>query len=102
MRLSKPILSIKIRNAIQKAYPNAHLEFTLKNVIRNGVKYGSSGFVTNTDTNKHVWLSTDNECCPRNIVYRTAEHTRDYHGGFNHWCNTIDELTVGIKPMLEL
>lgn len=98
--IKKPILSTKIRNAIKKENPDTNLEFYLKNVIRNGIKYGSSGFIVNPETNTCVWLSTDNECCRQNIVYRFAKDTSDYHGGFNHWCNTVEELASDVTKML--
>lgn len=66
----------------------------LKNILRNGQKRGCSGFITNTETGKVCYLSTElffnggsggglwNDKS-KAVVMRTAKDIKDFKGGIN-------------------
>jgi hypothetical protein len=73
----------KLKNQLVKIDPDLKVE--LKNVRINGQLHGCSGFVTNPDTKKIAYISTDT--LPDMALYRTAEHTRDFRGGKNEYAS---------------
>jgi hypothetical protein len=85
----KPLLATKLRNQITAIDPV--LIVTLRNVSVNGVKFGCSGFITDPRTGKHVYVNTDhNHGTNTTAFYRTAESTKDYTGGLNHFAEYGD------------
>lgn len=82
--------SIKAKNLF-KGLP---FNVKLKNILHDGQKRGCSGFITNTETGKVCYLSTElffnggsggGLWNNRNkaIVIRTAKDTKDFKGGIN-------------------
>jgi hypothetical protein len=87
-----PILSTKLKNQFSPAYTVA-----LKNISVNGDKRGCSGFVSLGDA--IVYVNTE-PCGSLGLMYRTAQHTKDYTGGVNRWAKDLDSLVKGIKELL--
>lgn len=53
------LLKRKVQNACEKQPHGNELEFSLKNIVRNGEKVGCSGFVRNKETGLIVYLNTE-------------------------------------------
>lgn len=91
---------------IKAMFRDCDFEVLTKNILINGQKRGCSGFIVNKTNNKICYLTTEpyfksglfgrerNE-----IMYRTAEHIKDYQGGLNQWCSFRD-LKENVKRML--
>ncbi|WP_115338111.1 hypothetical protein [Moraxella caviae] len=79
------------------------LEFHLKNIIRNGVKYGCSGFIKDANTGKIVYVNTEGTTLRNgqgdSYLYRLARHLKDYSGGSNRWAQA-DNLPSSIVSLL--
>lgn len=86
------ILSTKLKNQFSPSYT-----VSLKNISVNGDKRGCSGFISLGDS--IVYVNTE-PCGSLGLMYRTAQHTKDYTGGVNHWAPDMDALVVGVKSML--
>lgn len=99
------ILATKLKNNIIKAnkFKNLELSFHLKNIVRNGIKYGCSGFIKNERNGKIVYVNTDTDDTPNfGLLYRTAPALKDYSNhGFNQFGNPDDEATY-LKIIEEL
>lgn len=96
----RPLLALKLRNQILAL--NDKLTVQLSNIGINGTKMGCSGFITDPDTGRIVYINTDhNHGTSYNRAYvRVARHTRDYRGGINHF-STYDELAEGAVSLLK-
>jgi len=91
----KALLATKLRNQITAIDPV--LIVTLRNVSVNGVKFGCSGFITDPRTGKHVYVNTDhNHQTNTKAYYRTAESTKDYTGGMNHFAYYEDVAAAAV------
>ena len=55
------LLKRKVQNACEKQPHGNELEFSLKNIVRNGEKVGCSGFVRNKETGLIVYLNTEDQ-----------------------------------------
>lgn len=78
--------AVKLRNELLAIRPTLQVE--LKNVRINRVLQGCNGFVTDPNTGRVVYISTDrNHGTVRNALYRTAKNTHDYTGGMNHFAD---------------
>ena len=81
------MLTVALRNRIRKA-SGVELEFALRNIRVNADVRGCSGFVKNTVTGKIVYVNTEPSPygpLSDKVLYRTAEHFKDYTGGRNQW-----------------
>lgn len=92
-----------LKNRVIAASPDASdYVFALKNQ-NAGTSNGCSGFITNTATGKHVYVSTDvGDYARKNldsVMVRTAESTRDFTGGRNRW-HSNDDFTDAIIDLL--
>jgi len=87
------ILATKLKNRFTPAHAVA-----LKNIAVNGDKRGCSGFVSLHGV--HVYVNTE-KCGSLGYMYRTATHTKDYHGGVNRWAKDIDALARGVNQLLK-
>ena len=91
------ILATKLKNNVIKAneFKNLELSFHLKNISRNEIKYGCSGFIKNENNGKIVYVNTDTDDTPNfGLLYRTAPLLNNYSGhGFNQFGNPDDEET---------
>jgi len=83
------ILATKLKNRFSPAHAVA-----LKNIAINGDKRGCSGFVSLHGV--HVYVNTEGV-----LMYRTAAHTKDYHGGANRFAKDIDALVRGVGELLQ-
>ena len=86
------ILSTKLKNK----FP-AEFDVQLKNITINGDKRGCSGFISYNG--KMVYLTTE-PLGMMGMMYRTAKHNKDYHGGVNQWTKDVDNLVNVIIKML--
>lgn len=91
------ILATKLKNNIKKAneLKNLELSFHIKNISRNEIKYGCSGFIKNESNGKIVYVNTDTDDTPNfGLLYRTAPLLNNYSNhGFNQFGNPDDEAT---------
>lgn len=81
-----PLMSVKLKNRFNKENPA--LEVHLKNIRVNGDPRGCSGFIVNPANGKIVYVNTEGSVYGPllgKIMYRTAEHLKDYTGGRNRW-----------------
>lgn len=90
-----PILSVKLKNAINKALPDNNYEFHLKNIIINGSKCGCSGFIVNNDNKSIIYLTTES-ASHLGFMYRYADSITDYTGYRNRWSKTFDNFVLDI------
>lgn len=81
---------------VKKIFKGLPFELKIKNVIANGQKKGCSGFITNTETGKICYITTEPFFDGRGgsglwgnnkkaVMMRTAESTTDYRGGINYF-----------------
>lgn len=96
--------SIKVKNLF-KGLP---FNVNLKNIIHNGQKRGCSGFITNTETGKVCYLSTElffnggsggglwNDKS-KAVVMRTAKDAKDFKGGINVFIPVEKIVETAIK-----
>lgn len=96
----QPLAAIKLRNRLLALRPD--LVIKLRNVRVNGALFGCSGFITDPETGRIVYVNTDHNhgISYNNAYYRTAEHDKDFTGGRNHWA-TYDELPAKVIKLLE-
>lgn len=105
--MSNPILSTKLRNAINNVnHKNLDLEFHIKNIGLNGRKVGCSGFIVNKENGTVVYTTTEESCASwLTYMYRYAKDTKDYGGSHsvNQWTKRKDvtELASCIVKALE-
>lgn len=92
--------SVLLKNNILKIDPTLVVE--LKNVKVNGAPFGCTGFITNPQNEKIVYVSTDHNHGLRmnNALYRTAQHTKDYTGGHNNF-SSYDDLAQNIVKLIK-
>ena len=86
------ILSTKLKNRFSPAH-----QVSLKNISVNGNKRGCSGFISLAGA--IVYVNTE-PCGSPGLMYRTAEHLKDYTGGPNRWAKDLDSLVAGINQLL--
>ena len=86
------ILSTKLKNRFSPAH-----QVNLKNISVNGNKRGCSGFISLAGA--IVYVNTE-PCGSLGLMYRTAEHLKDYTGGPNRWAKDLDSLVAGINQLL--
>lgn len=95
----KALLATKLKNEIHAIDPTVAVN--LKNVSVNGVKFGCSGFITDLNTGKHVYINTDhNHHTNTRALFRTAKDTKDYTGGHNNFA-TYDLLAESAVHLLK-
>lgn len=98
------LLATKLKNMITKANTSGDmLKFEIKNISRNCVKTGCSGFVTNLRTGIIVYINTEMMDLAHTsgpILYRTAAHNKDYRGGQNHF-SKVENIADRVVKMLE-
>ena len=76
--------AVKLRNQLLAIRPTLKVE--LKNIRINGILQGCSGFITDPETGRVVYVSTDrNHGTVSTALVRYAKHTKDYTGGRNHF-----------------
>lgn len=89
----------KLKNALRKL--DADLVPELRNVRVNAQLQGCSGFVTDPGSGRVVYVNTDNYAASLGqAYYRTAEHTKDFRGGRNHFAS-YRELPEAIVVLLK-
>ena len=87
-KFTTPIInSTKLRNAFKRQVgTTADLTFKLSNININGRDQGCSGFITDNQTGRTVYVSTDiNLGLNTKALYRNARDTKDYHGMRNRY-----------------
>jgi len=87
------ILSTKLKNRFSPAHSVA-----LKNIRVNADKRGCSGFISLEGV--HVYVNTE-PCGTLGLMYRTAQHTKDFTGGANRWARDLDSLVRGVNELLQ-
>lgn len=81
---------------VKVLFKGENVTLEIKNATLNGDNHGCFGFITDNETGKVVYISTDfadgNGFFDDNkpILYRTAQHDKDYTGGFNNYCDLND------------
>jgi len=96
-----PLMSVKLKNRILKADPT--LEVHLRNIRVNADPRGCSGFIVNPANGKVVYVDTEESVygpLRGKILYRTAEHTKDFTGGVNRWA-TDETLVADVLQLLK-
>ena len=96
-----PLMSVKLKNRFVKANPT--LEVHLRNIRINGDPRGCSGFIVNPANGKIAYVNTEGSVygpLQGKIMYRTAEHLKDYTGGMNRW-STPDEIVTDVWDLLQ-
>lgn len=94
----KPFLAVKMKNELLAINPKLKVE--LKNVTINGNKLGCSGFVTDPETGRTVYVNSDNNHgMNRTAYYRAARHTKDFTGGLNH-SQRYEDLSRSVVSLL--
>lgn len=86
-----PLMAVKLKNRFNNSFPL--LETHLKNIKINGDPRGCSGFILNPANGKIAYLTTEESAygpLRGKIMYRTAEHLKDYRGGRNLWSTDAD------------
>lgn len=95
----KPLTATKLRNQLYQLRPD--LIVKLKNVRVNGATFGCSGFVTNPDNGRIVYVNTDNNHhLNTDAMYRLAANHKDYSGGWNRYA-AYDALAHAVVSLLE-
>lgn len=99
--MSKPILQIKLRNAINRLTDEQtkDLEYQLHGIIINGIKRGCSGFIRNNANGSVIYVNTEPTIWGE-VMYRYAKNMHDYHSYTNHFTKTLDELAAAIIKAL--
>lgn len=88
------LLAIKLKNMLPKEYT-----CKLKNITRNGLKWGCSGFIQHEGAT--VYINTE-EIIRRGIcAVRTARDDKDYKGGRNFFC-TEEEVVDTVANLLKV
>jgi hypothetical protein len=89
------MLKTRLKNALGDGF-----ELQVNNININGSKRGCSGFIINKKTGRIAYINTEVNFVSylKPILLRTAEHTKDYHGGINH---LVDEKDI-LKTVLTL
>ena len=82
------ILATKLKNRFTPAHVVA-----LKNIRVNADTRGCSGFISLHGV--HVYVNTEGV-----LMYRTAQHVKDYTGGANRFAKDIDGLVRGVNELL--
>jgi hypothetical protein len=95
------LLKRKVQNACEKQPHGNELEFSLKNIVRNGEKVGCSGFVRNKETGLIVYLNTEDPMPGFPYLYRFADSLTDYRGCRNRFTKTtkVDELAERVVAL---
>lgn len=78
------VLMTKVKNAVKRVDPEGNYVFSLHNISINGNKRGCSGFITNTENNSTVYLTTEINTVGK-FMYRYAKDNRDFRGYRNRW-----------------
>lgn len=82
--LSYSLSVTKLRNRLPK---DGVYEFKMKNVTVSDRKQGATGFITNLETGKVAYVTTDIWAGTKeDIMVRTAKDTKDFKGGHNQYC----------------
>ena len=79
------------------------LNFHLKMIKVNGQVRGCSGFVENAENRKVVYINTEVLTFTGQeyrVLYRTAEHLKDYRGGFNQYATPV-KLAQKVSELLK-
>lgn len=87
----------KIQNALKG---RNNLDIKLENIRRNGVMLGCSGFITNKDNNKIVYINTE-DTISYGYLFRYARHIKDYTGLTNRYARTKIQLIRSVLELLE-
>lgn len=92
----------QFKNALKRTFPDYEIIGFKPN------HYDFSGFLKKDD--KYVYISysepreqtldMSNSDCLNGILYRTAQHEKDYTGGHNHFCSFF-ELKDSVNEMFE-
>jgi hypothetical protein len=91
----QPLLAVKLRNQILAIDPT--LSVKLRNVSVNGVKFGCTGFITDMNTGRIVYVCTDhNHFTNTTALYRTARDSKDYTGGPNNFAAYEDLASAAV------
>lgn len=101
--MKAPILSDKLKDAIQKAAPDMtpNMNFYLKDITTYDSKYGCSGFVKNRENGTIVYVNTDVNF-KHGYTYRYVNSTKDFVGYRSHQVKTLKELVDNVMSMLKL
>jgi len=93
-----PLLATKLKNQILAI--DSTLAVKLRNVTVNGAKFGCTGFVTDMQSGRVVYVNTDhNHHINTQALYRTARDSKDYTGGPNNFAS-YDELAAAVVALV--
>lgn len=87
------ILATKLKNRFTAGHT-----CTLRNIRVNAEKRGCSGFIELHGV--IVYVNTE-PCGSLGLMYRTAEHLKDYTGGVNRWARDLDSFVAGVNSLLQ-
>ena len=101
LRYYNYIGAVKVKNLF-KGLP---FQCDIKNININRQKHGCSGFITNLETGKVCYITTEPFWDERKgsglwgdrnkaVMMRTAANARDYHGGPNNWLPAVDIVST--------
>lgn len=91
------MLTVALRNRIQKVGAGAEFEFKLKNIRVNSSVRGCSGFIKNLENGKIVYVNTEPSVYgpfSQKVMYRAAKDFKDYTGERNQWGELADEQFI--------
>lgn len=95
------ILKTALRNRIRK-HGGENFEFHTNNINLRGVRVGCSGFITNPENGKTIYVDTEETCyipLADSVLWREAKHLKDHTGGQNRWSKRKNDQYV--KDIIE-
>ena len=106
---NKPILSVALKNALKKELGDG-MEYSFKNIIINGVKWGCSGFVRNPDNQVTVYINTElrtqasympSTASEYGHLVRYAANMKDFRGCRNRTdSHSLTDIVDSVSKML--
>ncbi|MEG1502476.1 MAG: hypothetical protein RR370_03705 [Synergistaceae bacterium] len=90
---------------IKALFKGENVTLEIKNATLDGANHGCTGFIADNSTGRVVYIATDfgggsglfND--GKAIMYRTAQHNKDYMGGFNNFCD-INHLKENVLNLM--
>lgn len=98
------ILTTALKRSLARINPNGNYEYNLRNININGTNRGCSGFITNKDNGRIVYLDTEPSVLSSlsdKVLVRYATGTKDYTGLRNrHYPAQNNQFLHDILDML--
>ncbi len=94
------LFAVRLKKEIAKIAPNYQPK--LRNVVVNGQKRGCSGFVSNPENGKTVYVNTESSCyqpLSGKALVRYAKSDTDYSGSHNEFV-PVERTAEAICKML--